>query len=316
MPLDAHAGRLVRMLSLGAARDAAADDLPRRRAAFRELMRLSEIGSVAASQDRLIPGPAGRLAIRLYTPVGAPPGPLPGLVFMHGGGFVCGGLDTHDGLCRTLCEQAECRVIAVDYRLAPEHPFPAAVEDAYAATLWVLDHAAELGLGRTRIGIAGDSVGAAHAAAVCALAQTARPGALALQLLLCPLLDWAADTDSRRAFAQGYLLDRAAMARELACYLGDGGDAAHPHVSPLRADLRGRPPAHIHTAEFDPARDEGAAYADKLRHGGVAVHHTCHGGMPHLFYGFGQVVPRAREALQRIGAEVRAALAEGALSHV
>jgi acetyl esterase/lipase len=269
---------------------------------------------VAEVVDREVAGGDSPVAARIYRPL--LDRVLPAIVYFHGGGWVIGDLEIADRLCRELANATGTVVVSLDYRLAPEHPFPAAVEDAYAATLWVLDHAAELGLGRTRIGIAGDSVGAAHAAAVCALAQTARPGALALQLLLCPLLDWAADTDSRRAFAQGYLLDRAAMARELACYLGDGGDAAHPHVSPLRADLRGRPPAHIHTAEFDPARDEGAAYADKLRHGGVAVHHTCHGGMPHLFYGFGQVVPRAREALQRIGAEVRAALAEGALSHV
>jgi acetyl esterase len=310
MPLDPHVRRLLGALSLTGVSDAAPDSLSKRRDAFRGLMRLSETGaSVAGIVDRRIPGPSGPLPIRLYTPVTAAPERLPGLVFLHGGGHVCGDLDTHDALCRTLCEAGGCRLVAVDYRLAPEHPFPAAVEDAQAATLWVIDHAAELGLDAARIGIAGDSAGATLAAAACQQVAGVRPRALALQLLLCPILDWAGETGSRREFAQGYLLDSEAMARELACYLPARCDAAHPHVSPLRGDLHGQPPAWIHTAEFDPLRDEGEAYAEKLRRAGVAVRHTCHRGMVHLFYGFGRAVPYARDAHRQIGADLRAAFA-------
>jgi acetyl esterase len=320
MPVDPAIARLLRTLALAAPHDGgfadAAPPLPapplpaQRRAAFRGLMQLSETGSrVAATEDRTVPGPGGPLAVRLYAPPDEAAGPRPGVVFLHGGGYVSGDLETHDPLCRALCAASGCRLVAVDYRLAPEHPFPAAVEDAHAATLWVLDHAAALGLDGTRIGIAGDSAGATLAAAVCRRLVRTRPGALALQVLLCPILDWVAETDSRRAFARGYLLDSDVLARELADYLA-GQDAADPEVSPLRApDLHGHPQTHIHTAEYDPLRDEGDAYADKLRRAGVAVRHTCHPGMVHLFYGFGRVVPYARTALAQIGGEIRAALA-------
>jgi acetyl esterase/lipase len=313
MPLDPHVGRLLDTLALGGAPTPVSPDMARRREAFRGLMRLAETGArVAGIEQRVLPGPAGPLAARIYTPRAAR-GRLPGLVFLHGGGFVCGDLDTHDPLCRALCEAAGCRLIAVEYRLAPEHPFPAAVEDACAATAWVLDHADALGLDRARIGIAGDSAGATLATVAARRLGRVRPGALAFQLLLCPILDWAGETESRRAFAHGYLLDSRALAEEIACYLPQGQDAGDPDVSPLRApDLSGLPPTHLHSAEYDPLRDEARAYADRLRQAGVAVRHTCHPGMVHLFYGFGRVVPYARVAHQRIGAEVGAALASAA----
>jgi acetyl esterase/lipase len=313
LPLDPHVRRVVDTLSLTQARAPAAVGLERRRAAFRGLMRLSETGSpVAGVEDRTLPGPAGPLAIRVYTPRDAPPGALPGVVYVHGGGFVCGDLDAYDALCRTLCDETGCRLIAVEYRLAPEHPFPAAVDDVHAATRWVLDHADALGLDPARIAIAGDSAGATLVAVACQLLAATHAGALAFQVLLCPILDWAGETASRLEFARGYLLDRGVIAEDLACYLAGGGDALHPRVSPLRAaDLSGQPPAYIHTAEFDPARDEGGAYADRLRRAGVAAHHTLHRGMVHLFYGFGRLVPYARVAHRQIGAQVRAAFAWG-----
>jgi acetyl esterase/lipase len=310
MPLDPHVRRLMDALSLTETRDPVLADPQRRREAFRELMRLSETGTtVAGIEDRLVRGPAGRLPIRIYTPLGAAR-VTPCIVFLHGGGFVCGDLDTHDALCRTICDETGCRLISVGYRLAPEHPFPAAVQDAEAVTVWVIEQAEALGLDPARIAIAGDSAGATLAAVICQLVSRTHPGTLALQLLLCPILDWAEDTVSRRDFGRGYLLDRGAMARELACYLPAGYDACHPHVSPFRvADPRGQPPAHIHTAEFDALRDEGYAYAERLRSAGVAVRHTCHQGMIHLFYGLGRLVPYARAALRSIGADVRTALA-------
>ncbi|HUZ62594.1 MAG TPA: alpha/beta hydrolase [Acetobacteraceae bacterium] len=311
MPLDPHVGRFLRALSAaGPAAAASPSAIDQRRAAFRGLLAFAETGArVARSDDGVLPGSAGPLRFRLYTPLTGGGGRLPGLVFFHGGGFVAGDLDAYDPLCRALCSETGCRVIAVDYRLAPEHRFPAAVQDAYAATVWVARHAEALGLDPERIGIAGDSAGGTLAAAICQLVGTTREARLALQLLLCPILDWAEETPSRRAFATGCLADRDMMQRDMACYLSPGTPTWHRHVSPLRATgLQGQPPAYIHTAEFDPLRDEGEAYAERLRAAGVPVRHTRHDGMVHLFYGLGAVVPYARHALARIGGEIGAAL--------
>lgn len=309
MTLDPHVRRLVSALAVGRPNASVPPSLQQRRDAFAALMRFSEIGTqVGRAEDRMLPGPAGTLGVRVYTPAGAISERLPGLVFLHGGGFVCGSLATHDPFCRTLCAETGCRLIAVDYRLAPEHVFPAALADACAATQWVLDHADDLMVDPARVAIAGDSAGATLAAVVCQMMAQEPRGRLAAQLLLCPILDWAADTPSRRAFAHGYLLDTVAMAQELACYLPAGQDPAQPHVSPLRANLRGLPPAFLHTAEFDPLRDEGQDYADRLRLAGVAVDHTRHAGMVHLFYALGSVVPYAHEMMRQVGAQIRGAL--------
>ena len=313
MPLDPHVRRFLHALSAGGARDPSAASVAQRREAFRDLMAFAGTGArVARTEDGVLPGPAGKLRFRAYTPLGAAGGRLPGLVFFHGGGLIAGDLETHDALCRALCHETACRLIAVNYRLAPEHPFPAAVEDACAAMVWAGRHADQLGLDPGRIGIAGDSAGGTLAAVACqraAATQQARP---ALQLLLCPILDWAGETPSRAALGEGYLVDRAMMREELAHYLPPGHDAAHPLVSPLRAaGLGGQPPAYIHTAEFDPLRDEGHAYAERLHASGVAVRHTCHAGMVHLFYALGAIVPYAPVALRQIGAEIRSAMAAG-----
>ena len=307
MPLDPHVQRIVATLSMAPARDHGTADVQRHRGAFRGLMRLSETGSrVASIEEREVPGPAGPLAIRVYTPPDASRVPLPGLVYLHGGGFVCGDLDAYDALCRTLCEETGCRLIAVDYRLAPEHPFPAALQDALAATFWIVDHAKELDLDPKRIAIAGDSAGATLTAVICQTAAQSHPGALALQLLLCPILDWTAEAISRRHFGQGYLLDSGVIAWERQCYLSAWPNAEDPHVSPLRAtDVCGQPPTYIHAAEFDPFRDDAKAYAERLQLAGVRVNHTCHRGMVHLFYGLGRVVPYARTAYKQIGWELR-----------
>ena len=312
MPLDPHVRRLLHALSAGGTRDPAAITVAQRRASFRALMAFAAAGSRGVrSEDGVLPGPAGPLRFRAYTPPGAAGGTLPGLVFFHGGGMIAGDLETHDPLCRALCHETACRLIAVDYRLAPEHPYPAAVEDACAAMVWACRHADQLGLDPGRIGIAGDSAGGTLAAVACqrAAATGAPP---ALQLLLCPILDWAGETPSRAALGEGYLVDRAMMREELAHYLPPGGDAAHPLVSPLRAaTLGGQPPAYIHTAEFDPLRDEGHAYAERLHASGVEVRHTCHAGMVHLFYALGGIVPYAPVALREIGAQIRSAMTAG-----
>ncbi len=230
--------------------------------ARKKVVELSRV--VECEEKSTMPGPGGPLAYRIYTPLEADSGPLGGIVFFHGGAWVLGDLDPHDCLCRILANESGCRLVAVDYRLAPEHPFPAAVEDACAATAWVGTHAAEIGIDPRRLAVAGDSAGGTLAAVVC---QTAKHSAvkIALQVLLCPVTDIAADNQSRREFAEGYFLETPLMTWAGAHYLPSGFDRNDPRLSPLRApDLSGLPPAVIHTAGFDILRDEGQAYADAL----------------------------------------------------
>jgi acetyl esterase len=255
-----------------------------------------------------LPGPAGPLRFRAYTPLSAA-AVSPGIVYFHGGGFVIGDLDSYDGFCRLLANESGCRLISIDYRLAPEHKFPAALEDAWAAIRWVAAHAASLGIDANRIAVGGDSAGGNLAALICQRAQKAGGPKIALQVLFCPSTDLVGETESHHAFAEGYFLEEASMRwfREQYSPPLDPGDA---RASPLRAaDLSGLPPAHIHTAAFDPLRDEGKAYADRLEQAGVKVRYTCHQGMIHHFYGMAGAIPYARTALKDAGAAIKAALA-------
>ncbi len=310
VPIDPHAQKLLRMIGAGARPDAAPMTIEERRRSFASLMRLSgaEI-PVGAVEDRTFAGPGGRIGLRIYTPRDSGTGPLPGLVYFHGGGLVAGSLDTHDSVCRSLCNEIGCRVIAVDYRLAPEHPFPAGIEDAVVALRWALDHANELEIVPGRVAVGGDSAGGTLTA-VATQKLRGEPGRrVCCQLLLCPVLDFAEERESKRDFGQGYLLDKALMDRDLADYAPGLADLADPLLSPLRAsDLSGLPTAFVHTAEFDPLRDEGRAYADRLHAAGVKVAHTCHPGMVHHFYGLTGMIPAARAILKAIGTEMRQAL--------
>jgi acetyl esterase len=310
MPLDLHAKRFLDMLAVAGAADASRVTANERRDVFRKLMSLlaSDV-VIRCVENREVPGPEGPICIRIYTPAAPASDQLPGLVYFHGGGLVAGGLDTHEGICRMLANETGCRLASVDYRLAPEHKFPAAVVDGYAATMWVIRQAAELGIIRHRIAVGGDSAGGTLAMIVAQLARQAQEVQLAAQLLLCPITDFGANTVSRRTFSEGYLLDKAMMERDLEHYLPAGVEATDPRISPLRAsDFSSLPKAYIHTAEFDPLRDEGRAYADTLTRAGVEVKYTCHPGMIHLFYAMTNVIPYARTAVKRIGAEIRAAL--------
>jgi acetyl esterase/lipase len=256
------------------------------------------------SRELILPGPGGRLRARLYARADASAG---GLVFFHGGGWVAGGLDTHDGLCRRLAASSAVKVLAIDYRLAPESPFPAAVEDALAATCWAAEHAHDLGVDPARLAVGGDSVGAGLAAVV---AQDPAAPALAAQVLICPVLDLVNETQSRRDFAEGYFLDPAVLAADLKDYCGAATDLRDPRLSPLLApDLARAAPALIHSAQYDPFRDEAAAYARRLGDAGVACRYTCWYGMIHYFYCLSRSIPGSARVVCAIGAELAEALA-------
>jgi acetyl esterase/lipase len=312
VPLDPSAKRLLDMLAVaGGMADIAAMTPQQMRDGFRRLAQAVDIKGVPVgkTEDGELPGPGGTLPYRIYRPQQGAAQPLPALVFFHGGGCVFGDIDTHDGLCRMLCAESGCAVISVGYRRAPEHKFPAAVADSCAATQWVVAHAAELGLDPDRIAVGGDSAGGGLAAAVCQIAAIQHGPRLALQVLFCPVMDMRAGTPSRAAFAQGYFLDQATIDWMLRHYCAANADLDDPRLSPLRAaQFSGLPPAHIHTAEFDPVRDEGEAYAKLLRQAGVTARYTCHAGMIHYFYAMAGAIPAARTALKGAAAAMREAL--------
>ena len=302
MPIDPQAERLLAMLDTGGRTDWGAVTAAERRIGFARLMRLAgRPPAVGGVEEPSVAGVEGPLAARLYRPSDEPAGPRPGLVYFHGGGLVAGDLDTHDPLCRGLAASSGCRVVSVAYRLAPEARWPAAALDAEAAVADVLDRAPAFGLDPRRVAVGGDSAGATLATLAARSLRTRSGPRPALQLLLCPVLDMTARTPSRALFGEGYLLDTAMMERDLADCAPDVPDPADPPLSPLRqADLAGLAPALIHTAEFDPLRDEAALYAERLAAAGVAVHHLCHGGMVHHFYGLTGFIPRAKTILTEI----------------
>lgn len=267
-----------------------------------------EAPEVASVEDGALPGPAGSVPFRLYRPMSPGAGVM---VFLHGGGWVAGDLDTHDGVCRRLANASGCAVFAIAWRLAPEHPFPAGLEDACAAVAWVAQNAARFGADAAKLVVAGDSAGGGLAAAAGLLARDRGGPRIALTLLICPILDLATESASRRAFAEGYFLSQATLARDLAEYLPYGSDLYDPRLSPLHAGaLEALPPAHIHVAEFDSFRDEGLAFAERLDAAGGTVSSTIHPGMIHYFYAMPGAIPYADKALAEIGAAVKAALGE------
>jgi acetyl esterase len=260
---------------------------------------------VDAVVDQAIPGP---VRTRAYRPVGDQQG-LGVLVYLHGGGWMIGSLDTHDGVCRALAARTPCVVLSVGYRLAPEHTFPAAVDDAWAATAWVAEHAASIGGDPGRMAVGGDSAGG-NLAAVVALRARDHGLPLRLQLLVYPVTNAAFDTASYREFASGYLLTQDAMRWYWKQYLGSDGDGASPEASPLRApDLAGLAPAHVITVELDPLRDEGEAYAARLVEAGIRTTTLRAVGLIHGCYRMPGVIPRANELLDSSAQALRAAFA-------
>ena len=310
MPLDPLAKRLLTMMAAATTADRKRPTPSERRQALAKLMQFARADSAdVASEDRTLPGPVGDIACRLYAPAMPAREPAPGFVFFHGGGLVAGSIETHDRVAAALAQATGCRLISVDYRLAPEHKLPAAVEDAIAATQYVLARAPELGIDPRRVVVGGDSAGATLAAVVCQHAlQNAWPQ-IAAQCLICPVLDFEEISPSRREFSENHLIDEVTLEADLADYLGDDADLADPRISPLRAfHVAGLPTAIIHTAEYDPMRDEGNAYARKLLAAGVVVEHVCHAGMIHNFHAMGALLPQAQLVLSQIGEQVRRAV--------
>ena len=262
--------------------------------------------AVEEARDFSFPGPAGDIGARYYRPLGSEAREaLPAVVYFHGGGWTCGDLDTHDSVCRGIAAHGRCAVVAVDYRMGPEHKFPAAVEDALTSLQWVTANASPLGVDPARLVVAGESAGG-NLAAVAALALRDSGPRLAMQVLVYPVTDQAADTDSLRRFAQGYSLTRELLRWYQRNYLRDERDRADWRASPLRAKDHSRlPPAYVITAGFDPLLDEGRAYAERLEQAGVAVTYECFEGQIHGFLPMAGAIAAAHHAHYRIGQMLR-----------
>ncbi|HET7480407.1 MAG TPA: alpha/beta hydrolase [Rubrobacteraceae bacterium] len=273
--------------------------------AFRDLEGDPEY--VADVRDFTVPGPAGELPVRFYRPEVS--GHVPLIVYFHGGGWVIGNVEVADKPCRSLANASGCAVASVEYRLAPESKFPAAPEDCYAATRWMAEHAEELGVDAGKIAVAGDSAGGNLAAAVALMARDRGGPDLAYQLLIYPAVEAEADFPSVHENAEGYLLTSGAMKWFWGHYLTGTADAENPYASPLRAeDLSGLPPALVVTCEFDPLRDEGEAYAERLRDAGVEVQATRYDGMIHGFFWMAGVMDQTRPLMEEVGGALRSAL--------
>ncbi len=257
----------------------------------------SELFSVT---DQLIAGDGCDIPLRVYRPQADET--LPVIVFYHGGGWVVCDLDTHDECCRRMARQAQCVVVSVDYRLAPEHPFPAGLEDAYTALQWVSEHAAELNVDTSRLAIGGDSAGANLAAAAALRARDEQGPAINFQLLIYPVTNVRdMDAGSYLEFSKGYRLEKKGMEWFREQYIGPNGDAGRSDVSPLLADeLKGLPDTYVATAGFDVLRDEGEAYAKALAKDGVKVAYSCFGEQIHGFVGLADIISSSSRAYDQI----------------
>jgi acetyl esterase/lipase len=264
---------------------------------------------VARVEDRTFAGPAGDVPVRIYRPTDDAT-PQPALVWFHGGGWVLGSIEGSDLTCRDLAAHAGVVVVSVGYRLAPEHPYPAGVDDCYAALVWVSATAGDLGVDPTRIAVGGESAGGNLAAVVALAARDRGAPAVRFQLLVYPVIDALLSHPSIRDNGQGYMLTDDAMKWFVELYLGERGDPKDPLVSPLYADdLSGLPPALVITAEFDPLRDEGEAYCARLQQGRVAAKVSRYDGMIHGFFSMGAIVEAARPATVEAADALRSALA-------
>ena len=263
---------------------------------------------VARVDDRNVPGPDGEVPVRIYTPEGS--GPFPVLVWFHGGGWVVGDLESADGVSRHLTVGSGFVVVSVDYRLAPETKFPGPAEDCYAATQWVAQNAASINADAGKIAVGGDSAGGNLAAAVSLMARDRGGLSVGFQLLVYPVTDRDFSTVSYSQNGDDYQLTRDGMIWFWDHYLANAADAANPYAAPLRAqDLEGLPPALVITAEYDPLRDEGEAFAHRLEAAGVPTACTRYDGMIHGFFGMFAAVDKGKQAIEQASAALKSALA-------
>jgi acetyl esterase len=308
LPVDPQIASLLRFLAAAGSKPMSEGTPEEARRGFRiltvDLRDPAAVPSVASAEDITVPGGAGDLAARVYRP--DVPGPLPTIVLMHGGGFVIGDLDTHDLAARTLANGCAAVVVSVDYRLAPEHPFPAAVEDALAATRWAAAHLSGLG-GDERLAVAGDSAGG-NLAAVAAQTFRDEGRALAGQLLIYPATDMTGHYPSHVENGEGYFLDAATMVWFQQQYVGHLADHTDPRISPLLGDLHGLAPAVVVTGEYDPLRDDGLAYAAALERAGVPVEVRTFRGLIHGFVDMGRHSAAAQAAMEETCALFRKVL--------
>jgi len=311
MPIDPSAAALIEVLEEHFPRiERGVTSASEARAVAKQFRRPVEIEPVARVEDRTVPGPAGDIPVRVYLPV-EDGETRPGIVYFHGGGFVICDLDSHDGACRRLANEVNAVVVSVDYRLAPEHRWPAAAEDAFAATQWAAAHAAELGIDADRLAVAGDSAGGNLTAVVAQMARDRGGPALAFQLMVYPVIDLSATRSehaSQTENARGYFLTLDQMEWYRDQYLGDA-DGEAPYASPIKAgSLAGLPAACVVTAEMDPLRDEGEAYGRALRAAGVPVELHRAPGMFHGFFNMDAVLDGSREAQQIAFGAIRGVL--------
>jgi acetyl esterase len=240
---------------------------------------------VAETIDGAFDGPGGAIKYRRYRPLGIEAGSLPTLIYFHGGGFVIGTIETHDSTCRRVANRSRCQVISIDYRLSPEHPFPAPIDDGIAAFRHIRDKAAAFGADPARLAVGGDSAGGAIAAVVCQAMRDAKEQGPAFQMLIYPATDSSQESGSRKEFAEGYFLSKGLMDWFWKAYVPAGADLADLRLSPLLAkDFAGLPPAFVLTAGYDPLRDEGRAYADRLIDAGVKTTYVNYPGTIHGFF--------------------------------
>ncbi len=309
MPLDPQAQRVVdaiAALNLKPVEESTPEEA--RESIRARTAALGPFEDVAAVGDHRVPVAGGAITVRVYSPGG--PGPHPGLVYYHGGGWVIGDLYTHDGLCRSLTNAAHCAVLSVDYRLAPEFKYPVAADDSYAALTWAAANAARLGIDPRRIAVGGDSAGANLATVVALMARERVGPTLVHQVLIYPVTDHDLNTRSYVENATGYVLTREGMRWFWSHYLTREAQGREPYASPLRAPSLARlPPALVITAECDPLRDEGEAYAARLRDAGVPVTLTRYAGMFHGFVRMTRILDTARTALDEIAGSLQKAFA-------